>query len=98
VFSNVEALENKIPDTLMKLLPGPQTLRQGTWDVADQFQYSIRLTDDKTMGLFFASFRFSFAVAAATSIDRSSLSPSWPRVFSPGEPWEGEEVRKPDRE
>ena len=87
VFSNVEALEEKIPDTLAKLLPGPQTLRQGTRDVADQFQYSVRLTDDKTMGLFFASFRFSFAVVAATSIDRSSLSAMWPRVFSPGEPW-----------
>jgi hypothetical protein len=87
VYSNVEALEGKLPDALMKLLPGPQTLRQGTWDVADQFQYSARVTDDHQMGVFFASFRFSFAVAAVTGMDRSLFAPEMRPVFSPGELW-----------
>jgi hypothetical protein len=87
VYSNVEALEGKIPEALLKLLPGPQTLRQGAWDVGDQFQYSARVTDDSQMGLFFASFRFSFAVAAIAAMDRSLFSASMGPVFAPAQLW-----------
>ena len=69
--SNVEAVEGKLPDRLLRLLPAPQTLRQGAWDVANQFQYSTRITVEQTMGLFYATFRRSFAVAAFTAINRT---------------------------
>ena len=86
-FSNIEALEGKIPNRLLSLLPGPQTLRQGSWDVADQFKYSARITDDKKMGLFFASFRFSIAVVALTTMDRSLLNSKIGPIFPPAALW-----------
>jgi hypothetical protein len=87
VYTNVEALERKIPDDLLRLLPGPQTLRQGTWDVTDQFEYSARTTDDHQMGIFFASFRFSFAVTAVTTMDRRLIPEKIRPVFAPAELW-----------
>jgi hypothetical protein len=39
------------------------------------------------MGVFFASFRSSFAVAAVTAFDRSILSRSTWNVFAPAELW-----------
>jgi hypothetical protein len=88
-FSNIEAIEGKIPNRLLDLLPGPQTLRQGSWDVADQFKFAARTTDDKNMGLFFASFRFSIAVVALTAMDRTLLNSKIGPVFSPGALWNG---------
>ena len=86
-YTNVEALENKLPADLLKLLPGPQTLRQGSWDVADQFQYAAQVTDDGHMGVYFATFRFSFAIAAVVAMDRSLFPAKIGPVLSPAEPW-----------
>lgn len=87
VYSNVEAMEGKLPVGLLRLLPAPQTLRQGSWDVENQFQYSIRITDDQTMGLFYATFRRSFGIAAVTAMDRRLFEKRIDPVFSPAEPW-----------
>jgi hypothetical protein len=86
-YSNVEALEGKLPKELLSLLPGPQTLRQGKWEVADQFQYAAQVTADHKMGLFFASFRLSLSVAAVSAMDRSLFGHRMGPVFSPAELW-----------
>jgi hypothetical protein len=39
-FSNLQAMEGKIPSTLFDMLPSPSTLQQGTKSVANQFKYS----------------------------------------------------------
>ena len=41
--------------------------------VGDQFEYSWGLLDDLSMGLFFATFRFSFAVVSVASVEASRL-------------------------
>jgi hypothetical protein len=73
VFSNVEAIQDEIPDEIFRFLPAPTTLRQGSWDVGNQFTYSMRVTEGQQMGLFFASFRFSISIVALTSNDISAF-------------------------
>jgi hypothetical protein len=85
--SNVQAMQGKVPTEFLKLLPGPQTLRQGSWDVANQFRFSARTTNDKTMGLFYATFRSSFGLAAVTTMDQSLLSGEIGPALVPGAAW-----------
>jgi hypothetical protein len=73
VFSNVEAVQDKIPEQIFRILPEPVTLRQGSWDVGNQFNYSMRMTEGQQMGLFFASFRFSISIVALTADDISAF-------------------------
>jgi hypothetical protein len=88
VFSNVDAMEGKLPTPLLHLLPPElQTLQQGKWNVRDQFEYAMRVTDDRLTGCFFASFRSSFAMTAVTTNDRSSLPKTTWNVFAPAELW-----------
>lgn len=72
-FSNVERLNGTFPETVFDILLPPQTLRQGKINVADQFLYQWRMTDDDSMAMFLASFRQSFAVLAFAVADRSKL-------------------------
>ncbi len=72
-FSNVERMEGTFPQTIFEFLLPPSTLRQGRFHVSDQFEYSWRVADDSTMGMFFASFRRSFAVVAFASMDATRL-------------------------
>src|SRR5438046_2772741 len=70
-FSNDQFFKDEIPASLLDVLPAPRTLRQGTKHVEEQFQYSSRLAEDKTFGLYFASFRQSFAVCCVAVMDAS---------------------------
>jgi hypothetical protein len=88
LYSNVDAIEGKLPRPLLNLLPPElHTLKQGRWNVRDQFEYSMGVTRNHRMGAFFARFRSSFAVTAVTAFDRADpLQTSW-NVFSPAELW-----------
>jgi len=68
-FSNVQALDDQIPQMLVDLLPSPFTLRQGTKSVAEQFKYSYATVECDHL-LYMASFNKSFAVAGITAVDR----------------------------
>src|SRR5262249_2041266 len=46
-FTNVSALRGELPTEIIKLLPAPRTLKQGKREVADQFQYSWALTEER---------------------------------------------------
>jgi hypothetical protein len=88
VYSNVDAMEGKLPLPLLRLLPPElKTLQQGRWNVRDQFEYSMRVTADQQIGVFFASFRSAFAVVAVTAVDRNSLPQTDWNVFAPAELW-----------
>jgi hypothetical protein len=73
-YSNVDRLEGKFPQSIFDLLLPPQTLKQGRFDVAEQFSYQWRLTEGEQMGLFCAFFGSSFAVLACAATDTALLS------------------------
>jgi hypothetical protein len=73
-FSNVERMEGSFPQTVFDFLLPPQTLKQGRFHVSDQFEYSWRIADDNTLGMFFGSFRQSFAIIAFVATDATRLA------------------------
>ena len=70
-FSNMDRLEGTFPQSVFDVLLPPETLKQGKFNVAEQFSYQWRLTEGERAALFFASFRQSFAVLAFAATDRS---------------------------
>ncbi|MET4217335.1 hypothetical protein ACVWWG_004055 [Bradyrhizobium sp. LB7.2] len=68
-FSNVDRLEGTFPQSVFDILLPPLILEQGKFEVSDQFSYQWRLAENERMGLFFASFRHSFAVLAFVTTD-----------------------------
>lgn len=90
-FSNVDRARDVFPQTIFELLPEPQTLKQGRLSVEDQFQFSLRCLEDKSMGVYLGTFRRSFAVVAFGVKDRARLSETaaaadtGPHIYAPGE-------------
>jgi hypothetical protein len=72
-YSNVDRLEGTFPQSIFDLLLPPQTLKQGRFDVAEQFSYQWRLTEGEQMGLFCAFFGASFAILACAATDTALL-------------------------
>lgn len=62
IFTNVDILENNMPKDLLNVLGPPNTLQQGKWSVSNQFSYSYAITDTHEYGVYFSTFRQSFAV------------------------------------
>jgi hypothetical protein len=74
-FSNVDVFQGKYPREEISRIVGPSaTLRQGTKEVSDQFNYAYGLSEDKSIGAFLVSFRKSFAVVAFASKFATSLN------------------------
>ncbi|MGM4958207.1 hypothetical protein ACT4MK_19295 [Bradyrhizobium barranii] len=87
-FSNVDRLEGTFPQTVFEHLLPPNTLRQGKFEVSDQFAYQWRLAEDDRMAMFLATFRQSFAVIAFAATDRGLLATESKHPFeicAPGE-------------
>jgi hypothetical protein len=84
-FSNVDALDGVVPQDFLKILGDPQTLSQGNWNVAGQFQYASRASNNGTTSAHFAAFRSSFAVAALLS-ESSDFLDNYPKtnILHPG--------------
>jgi len=86
-FSNVDNWRGHFPD-LSSLPLSIDTLRQGTFEVADQFSYQWGATSDHSMTISASYFRHSFAVVAFTAVDKAKLDvpTNFPiRLCSPGE-------------
>lgn len=87
-FSNFERLDGTFPQSAFQHLLPPTTLRQGKFEVSDQFAYQWRLAEDERMAMFLATFRRSFAVLAFASVDRGlfDVETKHPfKVCAPGE-------------
>jgi hypothetical protein len=88
-YSNYERLSGDFPDVLLDNFGPNMTLQAGKRNVSDQFEYSWRISENRNLGVYFAGFRFSFAVFAAVSSDRTLLKPKrareWLPVFSPND-------------
>lgn len=84
-FSNFEAATGNIPADFVAKLGTPKTLRQGRFEVSEQFMYSSLATEDGKMSAHWAGFRQSFAIAAFVSDDISNLGTAPEgNVFPPG--------------
>jgi hypothetical protein len=88
-FSNVERMTDQFPPTEWDFLLPAQTLRQGKFEVSDQFAYQWRLTEDERMGVFVSYFRQSFSVVSFVAMDKNVLSKAETthsvRLCEPGE-------------
>lgn len=84
-FSNYEKFTGVFPDSIFDHLHPSQTLKQGKFEVSDQFEYSFRIAADQSFGMYFAAFRASFAVVAFCAVDRKVLEVGIDhlRVYSP---------------
>jgi hypothetical protein len=87
-FSNVDRLDGTFPQSVFEHLLPPTTLRQGKFEVSDQFEYQWRLAEGERMAMFLATFRRSFAVLAFAAVDRGMLDTGTKQPFeicAPGE-------------
>lgn len=87
--SNVQAIQNELPNELIRLLPEPQTLRAGQKEVSRQFNYSSQLDEEAGFGAVFATFRQSFAISAFFGTDRNTVPAeiSQEDLISPRDEW-----------
>lgn len=73
-YSNVDALENALPNEIMRFMGGIKTLEQGSWNVGEQFSYAYVVSEEKTQAAYFSTFNFSFAVLSWVSEELSDRS------------------------
>jgi len=66
-YSNADVLEGKFPMEAWGVMGDPATLEQGTFQVAEQFEYAWAVGEDGSFGMFLGTFRQSFAVLAFTT-------------------------------
>jgi hypothetical protein len=72
-FSNYEARTGRVPPGLFQNLLPPRSLRQGVFDVSDQFAYSFEISPDGDFARIVATLRYAFAVAGFISAKLSTF-------------------------
>jgi hypothetical protein len=72
-YTNYDAFTGKLPGELFRLLGPPQTLRQGRFHVADQFEVASATAHTSALSAHFATFRSSMAIAAFVAEDVTKL-------------------------
>jgi len=66
-LTNFQFLQGDLPQELIDMMGPPQTLRQGRWNVGEQFSYASLATKEGRSSAHFATFRLSFAICAFVS-------------------------------
>lgn len=74
-LTNYQAIKGDMPLSLLKMMGKPKTLKQGKWEVGEQFRYVSIGTEDGAMTAHFATFRFSFAICAFTAERANMVRP-----------------------
>jgi hypothetical protein len=72
-YSNYDALTGMIPGDFLTMLGPPETLRQGRFEVSNQFTVSSAVSTESRLSAHFATFRKSFAIAAFVAEDEADL-------------------------
>ncbi len=72
-YSNMEAFTGVIPDEFLRRLGPPKTLKQGKFEVPDQFLLSSMVSEKGLMSAHMATFRVSFAAVAFVAVDESAV-------------------------
>jgi hypothetical protein len=85
-FSNVQAFTNRIPPEILQMVGSPDTLRQGKFEVKDQFMYASQSPPEGNMSAHYATFRLSFAINAFVVEDAAMIEEytPGPNVLHPG--------------
>ncbi|HWW24903.1 MAG TPA: hypothetical protein VNZ85_03295 [Caulobacter sp.] len=87
-YPNADDLNGTFPREVWSVLGRPETLRQGKFEVPDQFEYAWAVGEDGGIGMFLGMFRQSFAVLAMTSATPRSVFDAPPvemRTWRPGD-------------
>lgn len=71
LFTNLSAVKGHIPPVLSGLLEHPHTLVQGRKNTGAQFSYGYQVDEREGLGLYFVTFRRSFALGAIVARDTS---------------------------
>ena len=75
IYTNVDAILGKLPQTILDLMGEPVTLMQGQWSVPNQFWYQYAITASRAQAVFFAAFRRSFAILGVVWEHVSNVPP-----------------------
>jgi hypothetical protein len=95
-YSNLQAYQGLLPREFLEVCGPGKTLRQGSFEVGDQFRVASIVADTGLMSAHFAVFRESFAIMMMVSEDARKLEDE--HALAPGflkRPQEGEGVRSP---
>lgn len=86
-YSNADILEGSFPMEAWEVLGPVETLRQGKFQVSDQFEYAWAIGEDRSIGMYLGTFRHSFAVLAFSALDvrRMAEISGQIRVWRPGD-------------
>jgi hypothetical protein len=96
-FSNVDAMQGKMPGELIRIMGPDTTLKTGTKEVSEQFTYQYAATEHRSVVAVFVTFRFSFAFAAFMRTDATEFGEMDKHIFRPGflKGWKPPEGRGP---
>ena len=85
-FSNAQAFTNRIPPEIFQMVGSPDTLRQGKFEVRDQFMYASRSLPEGDVSAHYATFRLSFAINAFVVENTATIEgyTPGPNVLHPG--------------
>lgn len=72
-FTNYEDRTGRVPRELFQNLMPPRSLKQGEFDVSDQFAYSFEISPNGDFARIVATFRYAFAVAGFISARLSTF-------------------------
>lgn len=78
LYTNWDRRKKLIPPTIFEGLSEPQTLRQGEFNVSNQFEYAFGIGD--RFGAFVATFRQTFLVQMIVHEDRQALQQLGPDI------------------
>ncbi|MER9892393.1 hypothetical protein NKJ40_09840 [Mesorhizobium sp. M0119] len=81
-YSNLQAYEDKLPKEFLAMCGPGKTLRQGAFQVGDQFRVSSALPSDGLVSGHFAIFRDSFGILMGVAEQAEDLEGGW--ALSPG--------------
>ena len=72
-YTNFDRITGRMPNELFRYLGPPETLRQGRWNVGNQFEYAYAVPETGGTAAYFSTFRQSFAVLSWVSEDATEL-------------------------
>jgi hypothetical protein len=75
-YSNVQRLDNAMPDDLIGLMRIRPTIQRTRRDLSDQFVYTYAKAEDGDLAGYFATFRQSFAMIGVIEMDADRFDPA----------------------
>ncbi len=77
-YTNVQRLDNKLPEELLSVINSRPIVKRGHHDLSDQFSYSFAKVEDGELAGYFATFWRSFALLGFVDLDAEQLQHDLP--------------------